>query len=80
MAIGEIKKIACLEGREAEKIVETVMITPADRKIRLDVFKIPSTPLDHAVYVFTANGFMQCYNTDKTVVLVEMASYMAEYL
>lgn len=80
MAIGELRTIACLEGREAEKIVETVMVTPSDRKIRLDVWKIPSTPLNQAVYVFTANNFMQTYNTDKTAVLVELSAYMAEYL
>jgi hypothetical protein len=80
MAIGEIKKIACLEGREAEKVIESVMIAPSGRKIRLDVYKIPSDPLNHAVYVFSANDFMQCYNTEKTVILAELARYINDYL
>lgn len=80
MAIGEVKTIKQISDRDAEKVVETVMVTPSDRKIRLDIWKIASTVDSPAIYIFTANNFYQCHNTEKTPVLVEMASYMAEFL
>lgn len=80
MAIGERRTIKQISDFEAEKVVETVMVTPSDRKIRLDIWKIPSTTDAPAIYIFTANNFIQCHNTDKTPVLCEMASYMAEFL
>ena len=78
MSVGDTKHIACLDGRAAEKVVETVVLSPSGRQTRLDVYKIPSDELNHAVYVFTANNFMQCNNTDKNVVLAELAAYIVD--
>lgn len=76
MAIGEIKRIACLNDREAEKVVESTVLTPHGREYRLDIYKIPSTESSQAIYVFTSNGFMQAHGVDKRDVLAQMAYYM----
>lgn len=80
MAIGEVKHLKQVSTGLADKIMESVMVTPHGREIRLDIWKTRETDTFHSVYVFTANDFIQFHSPDKTPVLVELSAYMAEYL
>jgi len=77
MAIGERKSI---KGAPSLKVFESVMINPHGRAIRLDIWKTDQTDVNDSIFVFCANDFIQTYDTDKTLLLVELAAYMVDNL